>query len=104
MKGRPVKVIRQRTVVEDGKVYNDWKQPNRRNILARNAEDQKVRGRAGEGLRIPTLDMQVLKKRYPDALVHDDPKALRKFLNSSEGRQYRTTPRGKSRAFSFGGI
>lgn len=104
MKAKPVKVIKQRTVVEDGKVYNDWKQPNRRAILARNVEDRKSKGKAGEGLRIPTLDMAVLKKKYPDALVHDDPKALKKFMNSSEGAQYRTTPRGKSRAFSFGGI
>ena len=104
----PPSVIRQRTVAEGGRVYNDWKQPGRREILRENLRRQADSGSVRKGVRlamdIPILDREVLIKKYPEALKHGDRKALTKFLLSSEGRPYRTTPRGRSRAFSFGGI
>lgn len=96
--------IRQRTVREGDKLYNDWKQPNRRAILEQAQERRKTASRVDLGAQIPKLDREVLSKRYPEALVHGDRRALEKFLNSSDGSKYRTTPRGRSKPRSFGGI
>lgn len=104
----PPSVIRQRTVAEGGRVYNDWKQPGRREILKENLRQQADSGSVRKNVRmamdIPILDREVLIKKYPEALKYGDRKAIDRFLHSSEGRPYRTSPRGRTRPFSFGGI
>jgi hypothetical protein len=99
--------VRQRTVKDGDTWVNDWKQPGRRAIIEQNLRDASQGQRKSEfgqiGARIPTLDREVLSKTHPEAM-RGNKKALEKFLNSSEGRIYRTTPRGRSRSKSFGGI
>lgn len=98
-------VIRQRTVFEGGKIYNDWKQPGRREILKDNIRRQHQeapRKSVGYAASFPKLDSEVMRKRLDE--FRNDSRKLEKFLNSSEGRPYRVTPKRRARAFSFGGI
>ena len=63
----PPSVIRQRTVAEGGKLYNDWKQPGRREILKENLRRQADSGSVRKNVRmamdIPILDREVLIKK-----------------------------------------
>jgi len=97
--------IRQRIVEEDGKLLNVWDQPSRKACLEENRERRKVNPRKSDWIRpmasIPQLDKEVLQKRRPE--LFQDHRQLEKFINSSDGAAYRTTPRGKARNFSFGG-
>jgi hypothetical protein len=51
---------------------------------------------------IPTIVMEKLKTTNPD-VARGDAKATERWLNTSEGREYRTTPKGASRAFVWMG-
>lgn len=98
--------VKQRTKLEGGRLYNDWKQPGRREILTGNLALQANSDRPKSlafSARIPILDREVLAKRHPEAM-NGERRALEKFLNSSEGRPYRTSPKGRSRGKSYGGI
>jgi hypothetical protein len=98
--------VKQRTYYEDGKLYNVWVQPDRAEMLNANAERRKVNPRKSDWIRpaasIPTVDREVLKKKRPE--IFEDRRKLERFLNSADGMKYRTTPRGRSRNISFGGI
>jgi hypothetical protein len=97
--------VRQSTHVEDGKFYNVWEQPDRGLILAENARRRGFNPRKSDWIKpmatIPLEDREVLKRKRPD--LFEDRRKMEKWLNSSEGRPYSNTPRGRSRNFSFGG-
>jgi len=88
------------------------KVPNRREVLALNAELRKTRNsfalpdQSGHILfQVPTLDYIAWTNKYPE-LAASDPAvakpAWRKFLNSDEGRQYKINPREGQRARATG--
>lgn len=103
--------IKQRTVCEGGRVYNDWLQPERGLILAENAQVRNERSArkldwAWPQLRIPELDLKLLKLKYPALSSRDGVErrtAWLKFLNSTESAPYRIMARGRTLGRSFGG-
>ena len=98
--------VKQRIVVEGDRVYNVWDQPNRGQILEENAEKRKTNPRKSQWMKplasIPEMDREELKQKNPD--LFRDRRKLEKFVNTSDGSKYRTTPKGRSRNFSFGGL
>lgn len=98
--------IRQKTVIEGDRIYNVWEQTSRGTILAHNAERRKDNPRKSDWIKplasIPLEDHAVLSRERPD--LFRDRRRLERFINSSEGKKFRTTPRGRSRNFSFGGV
>lgn len=104
--------VLQRTVLEDGRLYNDWHQAGRGAILDENrvilnARDARKLGWGEPSLRIPELDLVLLKAKYPDLASRDGlvkRRAWIKFLNDPESAPYRVQPRGRSRLHSVGGI
>jgi hypothetical protein len=93
--------IRQRIVADGDQVHNVWEQPSRDAILERN---RAVRDNptappmdwAAPHLRIPELDLYLLKQQQPD-LASPDGQIRRKawiaFYNSPESLPYRVRPR-----------
>ena len=98
--------IRQRVVAEDGRLYNTWDQPGRKACLDDNRQRQQSNPRKSDWIKplaaIPILDQEVLQQRDPE--LFKDRRKLERFINSSDGRAYRTTPRGRARNFSYGGL
>lgn len=89
----------QRNVVEGDRVYNVWDQPERGAILDANRSilnDRRARKLAGDWaaphLRIPELDLELLKQRNPDLASPDGQirrRAWVQFYNSPESAPYR---------------
>ncbi len=87
-----------RVCAHEDKIYRRLSQPSRDLILNQNAELRKNPGVirdlsfARHTFRIPKIDMEVLKKKYP-VLVDGDADAQRKFyvwfLGQSESLPYR---------------
>ena len=98
--------VKQRIAREDGRLYNVWEQPERHACLEENRERAKANPRKSDWIKplgsIPTLDRELLKQRDPE--LFQDRRKLERFFNSADGRKYRTTPRGKARNTSFGGL
>lgn len=95
--------IKQRTVVEGDRVYNVWDQPatERQAVLDGNTRvrNDRTARRLDWGqphLRIPELDLELLKQRNPD-LASADGQVRRKawiaFYNSAEALPYRVRPK-----------
>lgn len=89
--------IRQRTVVDGDQVHNVWEQPDRAAILDANRRilnDRSARRMewAQPHLRIPEIDLELLKKANPD-LASPDGQIRRaawvRFYNSPESAPYR---------------
>ena len=99
--------IKTRIVREGDMLYNVWTQPDRRETFESNREQQQKNARRSDFAkplcRVPELDMALLRKDRPD-LGRGDKRAWEKYLNTSEGRKYRTTPKGRSSNRSFGGL
>lgn len=105
--------IVQRTVREGEKVYNDWTQPERAQIFEDNKRvmaDRSARkmGWAEPHLRIPELDLELLKQRNPELASPDGVTKRRawiKFYNSPASAPYRVRVRsGGATNRSVGGI
>ena len=98
--------VRQKIVREGDKVYNVWTQPEQREVYRQNEEDRKRNPRKSDWIkpaaRMSEVDREVLKRRRPE--IFEDRRKFEKYLNTSEGSRFRTTPRGRSRNFSFGGV
>jgi hypothetical protein len=104
--------IRQRTVLEGGRVYNDWQQPDRDRKMAEVARIRRERAArkmawGQPALEIPELDLAMLKLRNPDLDAPDRATKLaawRRFMASPESAPYRVQARGGATARSVGGI
>lgn len=80
----------------EDRIYRQLSQPSRKLILERNAELRKndvIKDLSfGRFIAdIPLIDMENLRKKYPDLASHDSKirsKALFNLLNSPEGRIY----------------
>lgn len=91
--------IRQRIAEEDGRLYNVWDQPDRGLVLDANKSirnDRRARKLkhdwAAPHLRIPELDLQLLKQANPDLSSPDGQirrRAWLAFYGSPESAPYR---------------
>lgn len=90
--------------VDDRKVSTRITQPNESDILAANRRAQQTPGGRGWGARIPDITREKWRREGREDLLRGDRKALERYVASPEGRKYSTMPRGRSRAFSFGGL
>lgn len=92
--------VRQRTVVDGDKVHNVWEQPERAAILESNraVRNDRTARRMDWGqphLRIPEVDLELLKQRNPELSAPDGQvrrAAWIKFYNSPESAPYRVRP------------
>lgn len=90
--------------VDDRKLSTRITQPNESEILAANRKAQQTPGNRGWAARITDIEREKWRREGRQDLLRGDRKALEKFVASPEGRKYSTMPRGRSRAFSFGGL
>lgn len=79
-------------------------QPDESEVLADNLRDQANSGHRLWSARFPVIEREKWRRQGREDLLRGDRKALEKYVASPEGRKYSTMPRGRSRAFSFGGI
>lgn len=105
--------VRQKTVREGDRIYNVWDQPDRGLVLDANRRVQNDRSArkmswAEPHLRIPHLDLELLKQRFPELASTDGQikkRAWVRFYNSAEARPYRVRIRsGGATNRSVGGI
>lgn len=97
-------VIRTQMRVDGTKVTTRRTQPNESDILAQNERDRNNSGHRRFSARVPEIERMRWQREGRQDLLDGDVKALEKYVASPEGRKYSTMPRGRSRAFSFGGI
>jgi len=81
-------------------------QPGRKKILEQAARERQTQPRKSDFMkplaRIDHEKLEQLSRKNPD-VARGDRRAMERWLNTSEGAPYRTTPRGASRAFVFMG-
>lgn len=95
--------------VDGDTLRSRWEQPGGEEIIKENLRQQhESPARRSDFIqplaRIPVLEKERWRREGREDLLRGDKRAMERFLASSEGRAFRTTPRGRSRAFSFGGI
>ena len=100
----PKAPLRTAVRVENRKVSTRITQPNESEILAANRQAQQTPGGRGWGARVTDIQREQWRRQGREDLLRGDRKALEKYIASPEGRKYSTMPRGRSRAFSFGGL
>lgn len=105
--------VQQRTVLDQDQIVNDWQQPVADTIKA---DNQQIRARRDARkmdwgwpvMRIPLLDLELLKQRNPELASLDGAtkrRAWLRFLRSPESLPYRVQPKtGGATNRSVGGI
>jgi Asp/Glu/hydantoin racemase len=90
---------------EDGrKVTVRRTQPDESEVLARNLREQNNSSHRRFSARVTDIQRLEWKQQGREDLLRGEVRALEKYVASPEGRKYSTMPRGRSRAFSVGGI
>jgi hypothetical protein len=79
-------------------------QPDESDVLAENLRRQNNSGHRLWSASFPDITREVWRREGREDLLRGDRKALEKYVASPEGRKYSTMPRGRSRAFSRGGL
>jgi hypothetical protein len=97
-------VIRTRHRWDGTKLTTRRDQPNESDILAQNERDRNNPGHRRFSARVPEIERMRWKREGRQDLLDGDVKALEKYVASPEGRKFSTMPRGRSRAFSVGGL
>jgi hypothetical protein len=90
---------------EDGrKVTIRRTQPDESEVLARNERDRNNSGHRRFSARVTDIQRLEWKQQGREDLLRGEFRALEKYVASPEGKKYSTMPRGRSRAFSVGGL
>jgi hypothetical protein len=79
-------------------------QPDESEVLADNLRKQNNSGHRNWSASFPEIQREVWRRQGREDLLRGERKALEKYVASPEGRRFSTMPRGRSRAFSRGGI
>lgn len=95
------------TVYQDGAdIVSVQRQPDADRVIESAARKRAKGARKSDFMRpaaeIPHIVQEQLRRTNPD-VARGDRRAMEKWLNSSEGRAFRTAPKGSSRARVFMG-
>jgi hypothetical protein len=90
--------------VEGDTLHTRIEQPDESEILQANLRKQNNSGHRRWSASIPVIVQEKWRREGREDLLRGDRKALEKFVASPEGQKYSTMPRGRSRAFSRGGL
>ncbi len=95
------------TVYQEGAdIVSVQRQPDADRVAESAARKRNRSARKSDFMRpaaeIPHIVQERLKRTNPD-VARGDRKAMEKWLNSSEGKPFRTTPKGSSRSSIFMG-
>lgn len=96
------------TRISGDRVASRMTQPGAGEIVKDNARLRSLTHRKADFMqplaRVPVIVREQWKRDGREDLLRGDRKAMERYLNSSEGSAFRTRPKGRSRAFSYGGI